>query len=172
MTDEESPPPADTAMKFARFKNPNEALGLAVRLVSSVPPFNEMPLGLSVGMLIQLVDRELYGFAVADGRALGFVAWGRTSLENAKGYADGSRQILAEDLTGGTAGVVFAMRSVRPDVTRFLTRRLKTEIFNDAADLFFIRDYGRDENGDRRSRIVRMSRRLRLPRESKALKGQ
>ena len=51
------------AMELVRFKDPNEALGLAVHLLAKKRPLNELPLQRVVPMVEAAIHREHYVFA-------------------------------------------------------------------------------------------------------------
>lgn len=145
-------------MRFVRFRDPNEALGLAVRLLAGTDagPFEHLPLGVSARMLTVIVDRGDYGFAQLGSRAVGFVAWAFVPEETAEGYLTGAAQISAADFGTGPAGVVFAFRAIDARATRFLAQNLRDVVFVDAPSLRFVRDYGRD--AARKPRSVRLQR--------------
>ncbi len=148
------------AHDFVRFRDPNEALGLAVRLVAARPPFDRLPLGLSAGMLTGLVDRGSYGFARQGSTATGFAAWSFVPEEVAEAYLREQRAVRPEEMGSGTAGVVFVLTSIDRPTTAFLVERLRNLVFAQASALYFIRDYG---PAGRSPRLVRMRRTMPRP---------
>lgn len=147
--------------EFVRFRDPNEAVGLAMRLIAGSAPFDRLPLGLTGGLLISRIDAGDYGFARRGDLAVGVVIWGFTTEEAAAGFIDRTRPLGSEDLGGGPAGLVFAFRAVDRATTRFLVTRLRKAVFAGAKSLRFIRDYGPGAAG-RKPRAVVMRRRAGL----------
>lgn len=145
-------------LAFVRFKDPNEALGLAVRLLAGTDagPFEHLPFGVSMRLMATLIDRGDYGFAQRGREAVGLAMWAFVDESVAERFHAGAGVIDAADLGKGSAGLVFAFRAVDREATRFLTGKLRDVVFADAASLRFVRDYGRD--ADRPSRAVHMRR--------------
>jgi hypothetical protein len=140
-------------------RDPNEALGLAVRLLAGVPPFNALPLGLSIGGLVDRIDSNHYGFAQSQARAVGFVSWGFSEQAVAEGWAFERRAPKPGEITpDGPCAMVFAMQAISADVTRFLWSQLRTKALAGRDVVYYIRDYGVRTDGSRRTRGVRMRR--------------
>lgn len=134
------------SLAFVQFHDPNEALGLAVRLVGASAPFDRLPLGLTTGLLAHLIDRRDYGFARRGDVATGFVAYGFVDEDAALEFLRGVRQLSPADLKtkDAGAGLVFAFRGVDRATTDFLVSRLREVVFRRASTVRYIRDYGRD----------------------------
>lgn len=149
----------EAQFQFVRFKDPNEALGLAVRLLVGVDsgPFEQLPLGMSARMLTVLIDRGEYGFAKRAERAVGFAVWSFVHEDAAARYIGGTERLKVEEFGSGNCGIVFAFHAVDRATTRFLGRRLRDTVFARADSVSFVRDYGR--TGARPPRAVVMRRR-------------
>lgn len=159
MTDRIAQDSPDTSLTLIRIRDPNEALGLAVRLMAGETPFRDFPLGLSVGGLVSVIDSNRYAFARRGGHAVGFVGWGLAGREVAEAWAFKGYVPKPEEVEGGPCVLVFALQAVSTDVTRFLVQRLRTQLFPDKQSAYFIRDYGPGADGKRRLRAVRLNRR-------------
>lgn len=146
------------ALRFVQFRDPNEALGLAVRLLAGAEsgPFDNLPLGMSARLLSVLIDRGDYGFAQRENLATGFCAWSFMSEALAEAHVHAATSIRPEDLGSGRAGVVFAFRAIDRATTRFMTKQLRNVVLRDAESLRFIRDYG--PHAERLPRAVTMRR--------------
>jgi hypothetical protein len=147
----------DAPLSLVQFDDPNTALGLAVRLLAVVPPFDAFPAGASIGGLIWLIDRKCYGFARRGECAVGFVGWGLASFQVAEGWAFGGRHPRAEELGEGPCVLVFGMRATSPEITRFIWARLRDDLFREKNFLYYIRDQRRPD-GTRIVRGVRLRR--------------
>ncbi|SEB04125.1 hypothetical protein [Rubrimonas cliftonensis] len=150
-------------MNFIRFKDPNEALGLAVRLLAGADagPFAALPFAASTRLLTLMIDRGDYGFAAREGRAVGVVVWAFVDEAVAARSIAGGGPIKPGDLGGGESGLVLAFRAVDAAATAFLTRRLRDQVFAAAPSVRFVRDYG--PGSSRRQRAVVMRRRQAPP---------
>ena len=166
MAHERDEPPAqdEAPLTLIRIRDPNEALGLAARLLAGQTPFRDFPLGLSVGGLISVIDNDRYAFAQRDGKAVGFVGWGLSSREIAERWAFKGYVPNPDEVSDGPCVLVFALQAISTDVTRFLVQRMRDQIFPDKLAAYFIRDYGSDTKGKPRLRAVRLVRgRARVP---------
>jgi hemolysin-activating ACP:hemolysin acyltransferase len=152
--DPDTPP-----LKLIRLRDPNEALGLAVRLLAGVPPFDTLPLGLSISGLVSRIDGGDYAFAQRAARAVGFVAWGFADAVVAEAWAfQGRVPQPGEVAPDKPCAMVFAMQAISPEVTRFLWSQLRDHVFAGRETAYYIRDYGKQPDGRRRTRAVRMQR--------------
>ena len=146
-------------LAMVRLRDPNEALGLAVRLLARAPPFDALPLGLSIAGLVDRIDCDHYAFARRADRALGFVTWGYADAAVAEAWAFERRIPKPGELAPDRpCAMIFAMQSTSPDVTRFLWMRLRDQVFAGRQLAYYIRDYGPQPDGSRRTRAVRMQR--------------
>jgi len=146
----------DAGLGLMRIKDPNEALGLAVRLLAGEAPFRDMPLGFSMGTLVGSIDKGNYFFARRGDRALGVTFWMFTQPEDAEAWLFRGEQ-LSEDAfkKGGPAAIILGLQATEADVTRFLFRGLR-DVYEEVDLCYFMRDYGKD--GDRGRRVVRLVR--------------
>lgn len=161
MTDRIAQDSPDTSLTLIRIRDPNEALGLAVRLLAGETPFRDFPLGLSIGGLVSVIDSGRYAFARRGGLAVGFVGWGLAGREVAEAWAFCGYVPKPEEVEAGPCVLVFALQAVSTDVTRFLVRCMRDQLFADKDTAYFIRDYGAgaEAEGGRRLRAVRLNRR-------------
>lgn len=152
-------PSAKDNFAFVQFDDPNEALGLAVRLVGATAPFDRLPLGLSTGLLAHLIDRREYGFARRGDLATGFVAFGFVEDSAANAFLRGARRLFPGDLRprGAGTGLVFAFRGVDRATTQFLVERLRDVVFRETEAVRYIRDYG--DGAAKPPRLVTLRRR-------------
>lgn len=148
-----------------RLKDPNEALGLAVRLLAGEAPFRDMPLGFSMGGLVRSIDSGNYFFATRGDRALGVTFWMFAEPEDAEGCLFRGEPLSEDALTkGGPVAIVLGLQATETAVTRFLFRSLR-DILTEVDICYYIRDYGKD--GTRGQRAVRLIR-PRVRRKAKA----
>ena len=149
--------PETNSLRLIRVKDPNEALGLAVRLLAGVAPFRDMPLGLSMGALVEAIESETYAFAAEPGKAVGFAAWRPCRAEAAEDWMFGRGATLAPQVTeGADAAIILAAQAQRKEVARFLHRSLRDGPLADCPLFYYVRDYGK--GSDRRTRFVRLRR--------------
>lgn len=148
---------SDASLGLMRIKDPNEALGLAVRLLAGEAPFRDMPLGFSIGSLVGSIDAGNYFFARRGDRALGVAFWMFTQPEDAEGWLFRGEP-LSEDArkNGGPVAIILGMQATEAAVTRFLFHGLRDVIFAELDICYFMRDYGKD--GTRGRRAVRLIR--------------
>lgn len=146
----------DASLGLMRIKDPNEALGLAVRLLAGEAPFRDMPLGFSIGSLVGSIDAGNYFFARRGDRALGVAFWMFTQPEDAEGWVFRGER-LSEDAhqKGGPAAIILGLQATDAEVTRFLFRGLR-DVYEEVDLCYFMRDYGKDGGRDRR--LVRLVR--------------
>lgn len=146
---------AENALRLIRIKDPNEALGLAVRLLAGVAPFREMPLGLSMGAMIEAIDAETYAFAARPGRAVGIACWRFCRQEDAETWLfGGARLAEAAPPDDRRCAVMMAMQASDRAVVGFLNRALREGPLRPCQTLYYLRDYG----PDRPRRAVRLVR--------------
>jgi len=139
-----------------RMKDPNEALGLAVRLLAGEAPFRDMPLGFSMGGLVHSIDHGNYFFARQGGRAVGIAFWMYAQPEDAEAWIFRGERITREAMDrGGPVGIILGMQAIESAVAKLLVRTLRDN-FADVDICYFLRDYGK-ENGrpPRAARFVR-----------------
>ena len=75
---------SDEPIGLMRLRDPNEALGLAVRLLAAETPFRGMELGQAIGMLVRAIDAGQYIFARRGDRAIGMTCWLYVAPEKAE----------------------------------------------------------------------------------------
>jgi hemolysin-activating ACP:hemolysin acyltransferase len=144
-------------LSIIRIRDPNEALGLAARLLAGEAPFRDLPVGASIGSLIAAIDREAYVFARRGDRVVGVVTWAFTTMDTAEAWAfERSRfdpSLISEE---GEALIVTGMQAVDTSVTRFLISSLRDHLMKEAQVAYYIRDYG--GRSGKRNRVVRLVR--------------
>lgn len=146
----------DTNLHLMQMKDPNEALGLAVRLLAGEAPFRDMPLGFSMGGLVHSIDNGNYFFARRDDRAVGVAFWMFAQPEDAEAWIFRGEQISKEAMDrGGSVGVILGVQAIEPVIAKLLIRTLRDN-FADVDVCYFIRDYGKDR--DRKPRATRFVR--------------
>jgi len=150
------PDSADTSLGLMRVKDPNEALGLAVRLLAGEAPFRDMALGFSIGSLVGSIDAGNYFFARRGDRALGVAFWMFTQPEDAEGWLFRGEPLSEDARTkGGPAAIILGLQASETAVTRFLFRGLR-DIYDEVDICYFMRDYGKEGlRGNRAVRLVR-----------------
>lgn len=147
----------DPSLRLVRLKDPNEALGLALRQLSGVAPFRDIPLGLSTGALIEAIDMNAYAFAIQGSRARGIVAWRPCLAVEAEAWLFGPKQRTAPRIVDAPdAVIVLAVQADSREVTRFLHRAVGDGPLRGCSTFYYVRDYGRD--GGRPARRVRLHR--------------
>lgn len=146
-----------------RLRDPNEAAGLAIRLLAGESPFREMPLGMSAGTMLNAIDRDHYAFARRGDRAVGFTCWMFTDIATAEAWMHQGTPLgegAAKD--DGAAAIVLAMQGGDAAVTRFLFHTLRDIGLADRSVCYYLRDYGPDKPR-RLVRLVRPVSRGRTP---------
>lgn len=139
-----------------RLKDPNEAAGLALRLLAGETPFRDMPLGMSAGMMLSAIDRNHYVFARRTNKAVGFACWTFTDPQSAEDWMRKGKPFESfETATPGAAAVVLAVQAIDTETTRFLIKGLRdTQLA--AVDLcYYVRDYGKEGKAPRYVRLIR-----------------
>jgi hemolysin-activating ACP:hemolysin acyltransferase len=146
----------DASLGLMRIKDPNEALGLAVRLLAGEAPFRDMPLGVSIGSLVGSIDAGNYIFASRGDRAVGVTFWMFTQPEDAEAWLFRGKRLSEDALTkGGPAAIILGLQATETEVTRLLFRGLR-DIYVEVDLCYFMRDYGKDDDRGRRAvRLVR-----------------
>jgi hemolysin-activating ACP:hemolysin acyltransferase len=146
----------DASLGLMRIKDPNEALGLAVRLLAGEAPFRDMPLGVSIGSLVGSIDAGNYIFASRGDRAVGVTFWMFTQPEDAEAWLFRGKRLSEDALTkGGPAAIILGLQATETEVTRLLFRGLR-DIYDEVDLCYFMRDYGKDDDRGRRAvRLVR-----------------
>jgi hemolysin-activating ACP:hemolysin acyltransferase len=139
-----------------QLKDPNEALGLAVRLLAGEAPFRDMPLGFSMGGLVNSIDKGNYFFARREDRALGVTFWMYAQPEDAEAWILRGERIGKEALDrGGPIAIVLGLQATEQEVTRYLFRSLR-DVLTHVDICYYLRDYGKDsERGPRAVRLIR-----------------
>lgn len=139
-----------------RLKDPNEAAGLALRLLAGESPFRDMPLGMSAGTMLGSIDRGHYAFARRGAKALGFACWAFADPQDAQTWMDERTPFTPKDTGGpGSAVIIMAMQAVDTSVARFLTKSLRDQELAHIDLCYYYRDYGKDGRGGRAVRLVR-----------------
>lgn len=150
---------ADTTkadLGLMQMKDPNEALGLAVRLLAGEAPFRDMPLGFSMGGLVHSIDNGNYFFARREDRAVGVAFWMFAQPEDAEAWIFRGERITKEAMDrGGPVGIILGVQAIEPAIAKLLIRTLRDN-FADVDICYFIRDYGKDSN--RKPRATRFVR--------------
>ena len=147
-----------------RLKDPNEAAGLALRLLAGETPFRDMPMGMSGGIMLSAIDRNHYVFARRANKAVGFACWAFTAPQGAEDWMrKGIPFESFETATPGAAVVVLAVQAIDTETARFLIKGLRDNQLA-AMDLcYYVRDYGKNGKTPRYVRLIRPKVR-RLPR--------
>lgn len=146
-----------TPLGLMRLRDPNEALGLAVRLLAGEAPFDEMPLGSSSGLLAAAIDADNYAFVTRGDLAVGVGCWTYTSQKAAEDWAFEGKPLdlnSARDNDHEVA-IMLAVKAVDASVVRFMVRNLRDGDLADCNALYFIRDYQGTGRGKRLVRLVR-----------------
>ena len=142
-------------LRLIRMKDPNEALGLAVRLVATARTFRDMPLGLSMQALIEAVDSDSYAFAARSGRALGVACWRLTTQAAAEAWlARDGPGVEPSETPDGRVAIMLAVQGTDAEVIRFLMRQLRDGPMRSVQLLYYMRDYGTGKS----ARLVRLRR--------------
>lgn len=138
-----------------RLRDPNEAAGLAIRLLAGESPFREMPLGMSAGTMLNAIDRDHYAFARRGDRAVGFTCWMFTDVATAEAWMHEGTPLGADAANeDGAAAIVLAVQAIDAKVTRFLLHALRDIELAERSVCYFLRDYGPDKP----RRLVRLVR--------------
>lgn len=140
-----------------RLKDPNEALGLAIRLLAGEAPFRDMRLGMSTGMLVNAIDANHYVFVRRENKAVGFAAWKYTSKEDAEAWLfEGRAPEGGSQATEDTrVAIMLAVQGIETRVIRHLMRELRDGELGGCDTLYYMRDYGAGGRGKRAVRLVR-----------------
>ncbi|MEM9148617.1 MAG: hypothetical protein AAGC57_20880 [Pseudomonadota bacterium] len=149
--------PAAEPLSLIQVKDPNEALGLAARLLAGGAPLRSLPLGSTLGVLIMAIDAGSYAFARRANRAVGVAAWFRTSVEAAERWNYGQGLVSPADIqTDGAAAIIPAVQAIDAETARFLSQRLRDQLLRPCRVAYYVRDYAGREG--RRTRLVRLVR--------------
>lgn len=148
--------PEIASLDLMRLKDPNEALGLAVRLLAGEAPFRDMPLGFSAGAIISSIDREEYVFARRGERALGIAYWMFVEPGKAEAWiSEGKRLEAADRLDSSLAAIIMGVQASEPAVAKYLMRCLRNGELAQCDVCYFVRDYGKGKGSQRAMRLVR-----------------
>lgn len=149
--------PDPDAMTLMRLRDPNEALGLAVRLLAGEAPFHDMGLGMSTGLLVGAIDCGRYAFVRRGAKAVGFAAWLFTTNADAEAWLFNGQtpEGGVERLDGGPVAIMLAVQGIDTSAVRFLIRHLRDGDLGQCNTLYYMRDYGPDGRGRRAVRLVR-----------------
>ncbi|MEP4767914.1 MAG: hypothetical protein ABJQ21_25660 [Roseibium sp.] len=143
-------------LRLMQMKDPNEALGLAVRLLVGEAPFRDMPLGFSMGGLVHSIDNGNYFFARRGDVAVGVAFWMFAQPEDAEAWIFRGERISKEAMDrGGSVGIILGVQAIEPVIAKLLIRTLRDN-FSDVDVCYFIRDYGKESN--RKPRATRFVR--------------
>lgn len=130
-------------LSLVRFRDPNEAVGLAVRLLAGVAPFRQMPLGMSMGLLVQAIDGGTYAFATRPGRAVGFACWRYCQAAEAEAWLFGDGRLAETDPPETEdCAIMLAMQAIDTSVARFFHPALRDGPLRTCRTLYYFRDYG------------------------------
>lgn len=157
-----SRPPATSnvetpSLNLIQLKDPNEALGLAARLLAGEAPFRSLPLGNTLGVLIMAIDANTYAFARRGSRAVGVAAWFRTTIAAAERWNFGQGAVSLEDIRpDGAAAIIPAVQAIDSATARFLSVRLRDQLLRPCRVAYYVRDYAAKDG--RRTRFVRLVR--------------
>ena len=147
--------PKDQALGLMKLKDPNEALGLAIRLLAGESPFRDMPLGFSVAGLVGSIDAGDYIFVRRGERAVGVAHWMYVKPETGEAWlGEGASFVEEERLKSSPAVIIMALQAIDASVTRFLFNGLRDVCLADCQLCYFLRDYGKDKGGMRGVRMV------------------
>lgn len=147
----------ETPLRLIRIRDPNEALGLAIRLLAGAAPFRDMPLGLSTGALMEAIDMDAYAFASRPGEAVGFAAWRPCLAAEAEGWVFGTdRRIPPQIASAPDSAIVLAVQAQNSAVARFLHRQVRDGPLCWCPTFYYVRDYGAEAG--RPLRAVRLQR--------------
>jgi hemolysin-activating ACP:hemolysin acyltransferase len=137
-----------------RLKDPNEALGLAIRLLAGEAPFRDMQLGMSTGMLVEAIDANHYIFVRRDNKAIAFAAWKYSRKEDAEAWLFDGRAPEGGATRDARVAIMLAVQGIETPVVRYLMRQLRDGELGDCDTLYYMRDYGKGR-GKRSVRLVR-----------------
>lgn len=139
-----------------RLKDPNEAAGLALRLLAGETPFRDMPMGMSAGMMLSAIDQSHYVFARRANRAVGFACWTFTDPQSAEDWMRKGRPFESlETAASGSAAVVLAVQAIDTETTRFLFKGLRDNQLATVDLCYYVRDYGKEGKPPRYVRMIR-----------------
>jgi len=144
----------DAPMKLVRFRDPNEALGLAVRLLAGEAPFRDLPLGASAGAVVSAIDDGSYAFVSRQEQAVAVACWRRTSLEQGEAWLRGAPLNLDAPSQAEPAALILAVQAIDAAAAGYLMRRLRDGELSDCLVVYYLRDYA----GLRPKRRVRLVR--------------
>jgi hemolysin-activating ACP:hemolysin acyltransferase len=144
---------ADSELTLVRFKDPNEALGLAAHLLARKPPLNAMPLGQIVGLADGAIKRGHYVFAKRGDRAVGLLAWGFSDFETAEAWAGGNQLLQPATMAEGPCVLLLCLQAESKEVARFLTQAIRDRLFPDHHIAYFIRVKSTSDGGVRQKGV-------------------
>jgi hypothetical protein len=145
-------------LELVRFKDPNEALGLAVHLLAKDEPLNELPLGQIVPLAEAAIHSGHYVFAKRDGKVWGLLGWGYSDFDSAEAWVKGQRLEQPVLRDKGPCVLLLCLQSETAEVANFLTRAIRDRLFPEHHLAYYIR-----VKKNRDGRIVQKGVRLKRP---------
>lgn len=114
-----------SGLKAVRPRNRYVALGMAVSLLAPDPAFQRLAFGHWSRVLIGLVRREHFLFAMNGDAVEGFVGWALTSMDKAEQWLAGRRELSFDDSLAGEILVINVWKSSTPAANRVLVDALR-----------------------------------------------
>ena len=140
-------------IELVRFKDPNEALGLAAHLLAKNAPLNEMPLGRVIPMMEAAIQRNHYLFAKRGGRVCGVLGWGFSDFAQAEAWIKGHELKGPINKDDGPCVLIFCLQADTSDVVRELTAAIRGPLFPRRHLAYYIRVKRRSDGSIQRKGV-------------------